>query len=698
MKIENEAISASDRQEFNNEHFKEARQQGLYFSIVSFFAHIAMFLLSYIGIISIEMRYLSLIGAIIYTVFIPISYLRLRQKNFEYNKKEILYKYAYIYVLYLWAVAGSVVITGYIGFIIYFFIIMLFAFFLTDEVRNTLYFYIISTAIFSVVVILTVNDYYTKKSLIIATVLINLFSFYINRFMYRYKFENFIIRKRLEEKNDQLENANYRLKKDFDKIADIDKKLKINIQKVMNFLNSTDQGFLSFGEDFIIDEEVSDKCKEIFGQNIAKKNILKLLPIDESIDIVQQIFLKLIKKPTRRIKKLYIPLLPEKLKINNIVVKIDYKIASYYGKIKITMILSDITEVIELEHRVVKEKQVVDMILNVVKYRNEFNDILKQFSNFYKEIILKIFDTPYDEKLIYQALQDLHTLKGNFSQLQMRNTAKKIHYLETVLIGYYEKKQKEILLKVNCDEIPYYPSKDVRRVREHFENIISDDNILEVHSLKLEEIERILKKETESNTTKKVLQKINELKKKNFKILISIYSNYIFNLAKQRKKDIADFIIEGDDIFVDIENYKEFGKVLVHIYRNVVEHAFYDEGVFIDMKHENIIKTRIKKQENLIFISIEDNGKGIDIDEIKMRALEKGYYNEEDLAIMGKAEILEIIFNHGFSTSDIINEISGRGIGLNALRDAVLRLKGTIKVYSKIESGTKFEIYLPYIN
>lgn len=693
--MDKKEISEEEKFEFEKYYFIESRKKGLYFSIGCFVFFIFFIFLSYIGFFNIEMRYLSFAAVLISLFFIPFNYYRVYKQEFTNSDKEIMYKYMYIFVFVVWSMAGTIMVKGYSGFMIYFFTLIASSFFITLDIKKTIYFYGLSTFLFISLILVFASDFEGKRGLLSGGVLINIFSFYITRSMYNYKFENYVIRKRLEEKNKIMHENHQKLTEDFEKIADIDKKLKANIQKVMNFLNSTDQGFLSFGEKFIIDGEVSDKCNDIFGRDIIGKNIFEILPLAEGEEIVKQIFQEIIKNPNKRNQKLLIPLLPEKLKIRDKIVKIEYKLFMNYGKTKIMLIMTDITEVIQLENRIHKEKEILEMVLKVMKYRNEFNELLKEYKKFCTEKFYGIFEKENFDNIVYMILEELHTLKGNFSQLGLKETAKKIHKLEDAVIEYYETKYRPGIIWVNYDEVAKYPDIEIRHLKEYFEDIISDDDILEIKAGKLKEIESILKNGESSEKIDKVISKINELRYQNFKTVLTIYSKYVFELSEQRKKKLKEFIVEGDEIFVEVDKYKKFGKSLVHIFRNIVDHAFYEDEEMVNRK--NIIKIVLKKQEKSIFISIEDNGKGIDCHEIRMKLVEMGKYTEDEVESIEEEEIINKIFEEGFSTAKSVTEISGRGVGLSYVKKIIESMSGTIKVKTKLEEGTIFEILIPIL-
>ncbi|MGB3854887.1 MAG: chemotaxis protein CheA [Methanosarcina flavescens] len=175
-----------------------------------------------------------------------------------------------------------------------------------------------------------------------------------------------------------------------------------------------------------------------------------------------------------------------------------------------------------------------------------------------------------------------------------------------------------------------------------------------------------------------------------------IYPRMVRDLARTQNKKI-DFIIKGKEIKLDRTILEEIGDSLVHLLRNAVDHGIEtpERRAELGKRETGTIIITASRQENFALIKIEDDGRGIDTSEILRVALKKGIISRESAEQLQEKEVMQLIFAPGFSTSDIITDISGRGIGMDVVKNRVEYLGGSVKVESKPGIGSRFELKLP---
>lgn len=146
----------------------------------------------------------------------------------------------------------------------------------------------------------------------------------------------------------------------------------------------------------------------------------------------------------------------------------------------------------------------------------------------------------------------------------------------------------------------------------------------------------------------------------------------------------VNIIICAGDVKAGPDTVKTVFDVLIHLVRNAVDHAFVSKGnIFISLD--------IK--DNGCLLTVEDDGSGLDLDMVRSKAVERGLIGPDDQ--IEPRELLDLIFSPGFSTAGSVTEISGRGVGLDAVKAMVEEAGGTVCVKSEKGAGTAFEIFLP---
>ena len=157
------------------------------------------------------------------------------------------------------------------------------------------------------------------------------------------------------------------------------------------------------------------------------------------------------------------------------------------------------------------------------------------------------------------------------------------------------------------------------------------------------------------------------------------------------------FVIEGAQTELDKKVLEGLKPCLMHLLRNAVDHGIeLPETRRAQGKPETgTIYLRARQKGNKVLIEIQDDGQGIDPRELKEAALAKKIVPEHELELMDDPQLIDLIFAPGFSTRSVVTDISGRGVGMDVVRQEVERLKGQTLVSSEIGKGTKITLELP---
>lgn len=163
-------------------------------------------------------------------------------------------------------------------------------------------------------------------------------------------------------------------------------------------------------------------------------------------------------------------------------------------------------------------------------------------------------------------------------------------------------------------------------------------------------------------------------------------------LGKQVRLELA-----GEDTEVDKSVADELGDPLVHLVRNSMDHGLEvtEERRLKGKNTEGYVRLSAYQEGNSIVIRIEDDGRGLQVDKIASKALEKGLVSEADLSAMSPKDIMNLIFLPGFSTADQVSDLSGRGVGMDVVRTNISRMNGSLELDSEMGRGSLVTIKLP---
>ena len=174
------------------------------------------------------------------------------------------------------------------------------------------------------------------------------------------------------------------------------------------------------------------------------------------------------------------------------------------------------------------------------------------------------------------------------------------------------------------------------------------------------------------------------------------FPRMVRDLAKELGKEL-NLTIEGEETELDRTVIDEIGDPIMHLLRNSLDH-----GLEHPDDREAKGKPRIgevgliaRHEGNNVVIMVTDDGKGIDADVIRRKAVEKGMISEDEANSLDDADAVRLIFLPGFSTAEVVTDVSGRGVGMDVVRSKIETLGGHVDVETKIDEGSVFKIKLP---
>lgn len=174
------------------------------------------------------------------------------------------------------------------------------------------------------------------------------------------------------------------------------------------------------------------------------------------------------------------------------------------------------------------------------------------------------------------------------------------------------------------------------------------------------------------------------------------FPRMVRDLARDMGKNI-ELVISGEETELDKSIVEEIGDPLVHIIRNSCDHGIESTEERIAKGKSEVGKIELKayNEGNHIVVEVADDGKGLDADILRQKALEKGIINEREADTMTNKEAFTLIFKAGFSTAKIVTNVSGRGVGMDVVKTNIEKLNGMIDIESELDKGTTLKLRIP---
>jgi two-component system chemotaxis sensor kinase CheA len=174
------------------------------------------------------------------------------------------------------------------------------------------------------------------------------------------------------------------------------------------------------------------------------------------------------------------------------------------------------------------------------------------------------------------------------------------------------------------------------------------------------------------------------------------FPRLVRDLARKANKQI-DLVIRGEDTELDRSVIEVISDPLIHLIRNAVDHGIESpqERRAAGKPERGVILLTARHEQGRIYITVEDDGRGIDVHRVKAKAVEKGQLTQAEADSMSDDEAIELIFVSGLSTARAISDVSGRGVGMDIVRANIEQLNGNIQVETWPGKGTQFTIILP---
>jgi two-component system, chemotaxis family, sensor kinase CheA len=174
------------------------------------------------------------------------------------------------------------------------------------------------------------------------------------------------------------------------------------------------------------------------------------------------------------------------------------------------------------------------------------------------------------------------------------------------------------------------------------------------------------------------------------------YPRQVFSIASDLGKKVK-IKIDGAENEIDKNLIESLSEVFLHMIRNSIDHGIEtpQERLAAGKNETGSLAINCVRESGNMKVTISDDGKGINIEGIRTKIVEKGLVSKEEAAALEEEELINFIFQSGFSTAEKLSSVSGRGVGMDAVRSNIEKMKGSIAIQTKLGEGTTFTISVP---
>lgn len=490
--------------------------------------------------------------------------------------------------------------------------------------------------------------------------------------------------------------------------VELNKSLRLKNEQVNMILDNSGEGFLLLEKDLKVYSEHSRECDTIFGFNIHEKDFKTIfsgfngIRADEDIEILKELF-TLSCDVLRKKAAIYLSLLPERIEKDGKCYNVRYSLvrANDIQDRKILIMLKDITEEKKLEEKLIQEHRLLLTIISIISDIEEYKNLIINAFMFFGSVFLKKIRTGElrELKFLYRAT---HTFKGEFGKLNILDFVEKLDELENMLSDILENTksidEQEFSKKYQKLEL-LTALEDINQLVEKYSGrnvLLEDDNndFLMVNKRLIHNFESTLEKSSDKIDKSIVLNSLKMLEYKSLYSILDSYCRYSKTLATDLGKEEIRTVIDGDEVFLEPVKYGNMLKSLIHIFRNMVDHGIEsgDERFSAGKNEHGNISCRIKKNGNAVHLTISDDGRGIDVQTLKKNIRQSFDFPPEKIEALEEKDLIQYLFEMNVSTKAKKGLVSGKGVGLSAVKSELTKINGSVKVTSKAGEGTTFHI------
>ena len=489
------------------------------------------------------------------------------------------------------------------------------------------------------------------------------------------------------------------------KVVERTHQLLVAKQEMDDIMGAVEEGIFTFNMDKSVNAEHSVKAKSLFDTAIFEESSLKnLLEMNanqlQEFDLWLSLCMDMENLPRKWDMFSRLSPVTEICKLEGeSIVEINYRPITVGDKLtKIMVLARDITQERATEVALAKSQHEQEsMMRRVLVLLNSDSQEIKDFLA-YAATQVDAYEKYNDMQALVvdvEALfRALHTLKGHSGTLGFddfaENIARAEHFLDKIrkneACEFSEWIESLLLVREELDHILVMRDKIFRRQRD--DRISIDKNLYD------EMLKRVQGGRAYSNLEMATM--LGELSMQPFDSYCEKYRKLVKRFSNSLDKPIDDLVVETPDKMIHRSQMKKIDDAVVHIIRNAIDHGIEDEETRDDKKKgPGKIGLSLFSENGDMTITISDDGAGVDPDKIAAIAIKKNIIHMEECNALSNDEKINLIFAAGVTGTSEVSELSGRGVGMDAVSDIMKELGGDVRLNSTLGMGTTFTLRFP---
>jgi two-component system chemotaxis sensor kinase CheA len=340
------------------------------------------------------------------------------------------------------------------------------------------------------------------------------------------------------------------------------------------------------------------------------------------------------------------------------------------------LVVSDVTQEMERMRRDAEQREMISVFERVMRDRGGFIEFFKECES----LVTKVVNG--DVESVQHAMRAVHTVKGNCGVFGVVSVAEVAHRLESHVIESGQLPTPTQVVELQ-NAWRAFADRVLRLAGE------DEEPLVEVAYEELEELEQA----TASRLPHAQLGALlGRLRLERGTVRLRRVAEQAKSLAERLGKGGLEVQVQaGKEVRFQAERWASFWSSFIHVVRNAIDHGIEspEQRVAVGKSAHGKLRVSARIEGEFLMIELGDDGRGVDWARVQAKAKERGLPHSTD------HDLVSALFSDGLSTAEVVSDVSGRGVGMSAVRDAALELNGSVNVLSKPNAGTTVRFRFP---